>query len=376
MEAPVGKRRVFAGLALSLLLHAAVVAWLLNRPRPVPTSLPPTELILVEVSLPPPPSVLVEPTTTPKPVAPPKVRKTPPKVAQVQPPTEEAQPPPEEPPPGPPEVSDVPLADAPKVEAPRLALPSLGLTLGLDAGYVEREEPGGLHAPEISHDLVADLTRQTIGRGKVDRGLVHPYYQQVGKALLKNWDADRSVSAKGLQGFAESTVENTKAWNKIWLEKANTYGGSGSPFDVPTNGRAKPLSDRLIPGQDLQARKEVQREMARQFRSTRKAEIRVTQAPSGKLLKVELLKPSNDVYVDHQALIDVRAAAEKLPPPPDEVIAGRLTLVSTWEFELVVSITPPVPTFTFEFDEAIGFVDVRLPLDRRIYKKVRLLSVD
>ena len=38
--------------------------------------------------------------------------------------------------------------------------------------------------------------------------------------------------------------------------------------------------------------------------------------------------------------------------------------------------TPPIPTFTFEFDEALGFIDARLPLDRRIYKKVRLVSVD
>ncbi len=273
-------------------------------------------------------------------------------------------------------ASDVPRADAPLIDAPRLALPSLGLTLSLDAGIAAAEEPTRLHAPDIARDLVADLTRETIGRGKVDRGLVHPYYQQLGKVLLKNWDADRSVATKGLKGFAESTVENTKTWNKIWLEKAAVYGGSGSPFDVPVAGRAKPLSDRLIPGQDLQARKEVQREMAQQFRSTRRAEIRVTQAASGKLLKVELLKPSNDVYVDNQALVDVRAAAEKLPTPPEEAIAGRPTLVSTWEFELVVSITPPVPTFSFEFDEAIGFVDVRLPLDRRIYKKVKLLSVD
>ncbi len=273
-------------------------------------------------------------------------------------------------------VTDAPTADAFAVAAPRLALPSLGLTLWPDAGFAEAVEPAGLHAPEIPKDLVAELARQTLGRGRVDRGLVHPYYQQLGKVLLKSWDADRSVSTRGLKGFAESTVENTKAWNKIWLEKAGTYGGSGSPFDVPTAGRAKPLNDRLIPGHDLQARREVQREMAKQFRSSRRAEIRVTQAANGKLLKVELLKPSNDVYVDQQALADVRAAAQKLPAPPDEAVGAKPLLMSTWEFELVVSITPPVPTFTFEFDEAIGFVDVRLPLDRRIYKKVKLLSVD
>lgn len=373
-----GKRRVLAPLVFSLLLHAAAVAWLVSRPPPPAKPHLPTELLLVEVNLPPPPPPAPEP-EPPKPIEPPKVRPPPkaPQVAKVEP-TEEPLPAEEEARVEPPVVSDVPTDDAPKVTGPRLALPSLGLTLSLDAGYADAdsEERRGLHAPEISKDLVADLTRKTIGRGKVDRGLVHPYYQQLGKVLLKNWDADRSVSAKGLKGFAESTIENTKAWNKIWLEKAEVYGGSGSPFDVANNGRAKPLNDRLVPGQDLQARREIAKEMGKQFRSSRRAEIRVTQDANGKLTKVELLKPSNDVFVDNQAVIDVRAAAEKLPPPPEEALAGRLTLISTWEFELVVSITPPVPTFTFEFDEAIGFVDVRLPLDRRIYKKVKLLSVD
>jgi outer membrane biosynthesis protein TonB len=359
-----------------VLLHAAVLVWLLSRPVPAPTAAKPAELLLVEVTLPPPPPPTAEePPPPPKPVEPPKVRAPKaPAIARVEP-AEETPPPAEEPPPIP-EVSDAPVDDAPRVEQPRLALPSAGLRLSLDAGIGLDEPAPGLHAPEISKDLVADLTKATIGRGKVDRGLVHPYYQQLGKVLLKQWDADRSVSQKGLKGFAESTVENTKAWNKIWLDKAAVYGGSGSPFDVATNGRAKPLNDRLLPGQDLQARREVQREMNKQFKSSRKAEIRVIQDPRGKLLKVELLKPSNDVFVDNEALVDVRAAAEKLPPPPDEVTAGKKNLISTWEFELIVSITPPVPTFSFEFDEAIGFIDVRLPLDRRIYKKVKLLSVD
>ena len=360
---------------MSVLLHVAVVALLWSRPRSAARPPAPAELILVEVTLPPPPPAPpAPPPEPPRPVEPRKVRPAPKAAVSSVAPAEAPAAPIEEQ--LPPEVSDAPTSDVPTLGPPRLGLPSAGLTLALDAGYAAAEEPKGLRAPEISKDLVADLTRQTIGRGKVDRGLVHPYYQQLGKVLLKQWDADRSVSAKGLTGFAESTLENTKAWNKIWLEKAQVYGGSGSPFDVANTGRAKPQSDRLIPGQDLAARREVAREMGKQFRSSRRAEIRVTQAASGKLLKVELLKPSNDAFVDNQALVDVRAAAEKLPPPPDEVAAGRPSVVSTWEFELVVSVTPPVPTFSFEFDEAIGFVDVRLPLDRRIYKKVKLLSVD
>jgi hypothetical protein len=96
----------------------------------------------------------------------------------------------------------------------------------------------------------------------------------------------------------------------------------------------------------------------------------------GKLVKVELVDPSNDQNVDREALKDVRSAAEKLPPPPDEVFEGKAQLSSLWSFELIVSISPPIPTVTFEFDEVVGFIDTRLPLDRRIYKKVRLMAVE
>ena len=66
----------------------------------------------------------------------------------------------------------------------------------------------------------------------------------------------------------------------------------------------------------------------------------------------------------------------KLPPPPPEALNDHGELSSLWSFELVVSVSPPVPTITFEFDEVLGFIDPRMPLDRRIYKKVKLVSVE
>ena len=67
---------------------------------------------------------------------------------------------------------------------------------------------------------------------------------------------------------------------------------------------------------------------------------------------------------------EVRLGRRQVPE-----LAGKQTLTSLWQFELIISISPPVPTFSLEFDEALQFVDMRLPLDRRIYKRVRLLSV-
>lgn len=370
-----------AGFVISLGLHAAAFVAVSRMPeRQLRDSSP--RMTMVEVEFPPPPPPVVD--EPPKPPEPQKPVDKPVKrnVPVVKQPSPE--------PPVEPLQTDRPQQDAPvePLRPPTIARPSLipggSFALALDAGVVEEtDEPKGLHAPEISKDLVGDLTRETIGRGKVDRGLVHPYYVQLGKALIKNWDADRAVSKKGLAGYGEQFMQNTKVFNEIWLDKAAQFGATGAPIDAPVSNdnasrRTATVTNNIqgIGGVDLEARKEVSRQMREQFKATRRATIRVTQNLEGKLLKVELVAPSNDASVDREAVADVKAAAEKLPPPPEEVLQGKKELISLWAFELVVSISPPIPTFTFEFDEALGFIDARLPLDRRIYKKVRLLSVD
>jgi hypothetical protein len=40
-----------------------------------------------------------------------------------------------------------------------------------------------------------------------------------------------------------------------------------------------------------------------------------------------------------------------------------------------ISISPPVPTVSIEFDAEMKLTDLRMPLDRRLYKRVRLLEV-
>ncbi|MBE2248413.1 MAG: TonB family protein [Myxococcus sp.] len=367
-------------IVVSLAVHGVAVVYVVSRPDHLAPASAGSELTLFDFVAPEAPAPPVEDPPAPEKPLPQPVKPRAPR---------ETAPPAPVPPPA--LATDRPQAEAPRAEplrAPTAERPSLipggAFALALDAGAFEPDdEPRGLRAPTIAKDLVGELTRETIGRGKVDRGLVHPYYVQLGKALIKNWDADRAVSKKGLAGFGEQFVQNSKVFNEIWLEKAAQFGSSGAPISAPVSNdnasrRTATVTNNIqgIGGVDLEARKEVSRQMREQFKTTRRATIRVIQAPGGKLLKVELLSPSNDAAVDREALADVRAAAEKLPPPPDEVVGGKKELVSTWAFELVVSITPPIPTFTFEFDEALGFIDARLPLDRRIYKKVRLVSVD
>ncbi|NOJ82125.1 energy transducer TonB family protein [Myxococcus xanthus] len=286
--------------------------------------------------------------------------------------------------------ADAPLAGTPPTDVPRAepgANAVSGSRLLLAARQVTAlsgthrdvaaELDGGVdpHAPPSAQGLVEELVSESVGRGRVERGLVHPYYGQLGKALMKAWDADRSVKEHGLQGYFDMGMERGRAYSRIWAERAADYGASGSfaAKNGPGEDRRRPLSTAGDP--TLNARREMRQQMRQEFRTTRRALLRVVQDAKGQLVDVHLLEPSHQPEVDKEALEDVRAMAEKLPPPPDEAVGGRSRLTSVWEFELLISISPPIPTFSFEFDEALGFIDTRLPLDRRIYKRVRLVEV-
>jgi hypothetical protein len=227
--------------------------------------------------------------------------------------------------------------------------------------------------PSTPEEKVADMVMEGVRRGKVDRGLVHPYFSQLGKSLLKEWDAERAVSAKGLKGFLDQSRGNSGEWMRVWSDRAQAYANTGSLL----NADAPAPNDRLPPGGDpsLEARRTLRRQMREDFRATRRATVRVVQDTLGRLLSVELVTPSNDAQVDREAITDIRAAAERLPPPPPEALQGRTKLVSLWQMELIISISPPVPTLSLEFDAEMKVTDMRMPLDRRLYKRVRLLEV-
>ncbi|MBN1204383.1 MAG: TonB C-terminal domain-containing protein [Myxococcaceae bacterium] len=381
---PAPPRRLLLAFALSLGVHALV--WLVLEararkaaaPRPSPA---PVTLELVEVEVTPAPPKLPEP--SPPPRAPPPPSRPPPK------PITEAPPPPPPPKPAPPALpeataqaptSDVPRADLPRADVPRLAPnlgPPLSLTPGGEVAVSPRDAgvPSGV-AAQNAQQIVSNLALESLGKGKVERGLVHPYFSQLGKSLLKAWDAERAVSSQGFKGFLEQAQENSKAWNSIWRDRAAAYGASGSPLEEDASLKPNRRPPPTVGGNpNLEARRAMRQQMREEFRATRRAIIRVVQDTQGQLLEVTLVSPSNNAQVDREAIKDVRAAAEQLPPPPLEALAGKQTLTSLWQFELIISITPPVPTLSFEFDEALQFMDMRLPLDRRIYKRVRLLSV-
>ncbi len=374
-------RRLLLALALSFGLHALVWLWLEVRrgAAPEPTAAAPIsvtfDFVEVEVEAPKPPP------STPPPAPPPVAKKPRPRPSETppalpEPPAIAEAPAPEEVPQTDSPRADVPAQDAPRglLGGPARLLPSADVVSNLGSGVAVPDAGVALGPRESTPEqVVAETFRDTIGRGKVDRGLVHPYFSDLGKSLLSHWDAERAVSAKGLSGFLDQARGNGREWGRIWSELAAAYGASGSPLDAKT----PESSDRLPPGGDpsLEARRALRRQMREEFRASRRATVRVVQDARGKLLSVDLVTPSNDLAVDREALADIRRAAEQLPPPPAEALEGRTSIESLWQFELIISISPPVPTLSIEFDAEMKLTDARLPLDRRIYKRVRLLSV-
>ncbi len=401
---PASTRRLLLALAASLGVHGAL--WLALEggehvaQRPPPARTPALQWVDVEVAEARVPADVRAPTVqrepapsrrdTPAAPEPGTAAANPSRLAQAGPATpvsDDALPPAA---PRPPRQNSPLSADAPRAAQPPSGHPepAMGSRLLLAARQVtalpgntrapEVVLDGGVvdpHAPPSAQSLVEELVSESVGRGRVERGLVHPYYGELGKALMRAWDADRAVKEHGLQGYFDMGMERGRAYSRVWMERAADYGASGSfaARNRPSEDRRRPPS--TAGDASLNARREMRQQMRQEFHSTRRALIRVVQDSRGQLLDVQLLEPSHQPEVDREAVKDVRAAAERLPPPPPEAVGGRARITSVWEFELRISISPPIPSFSFEFDEALGFVDTRLPLDRRIYKRVRLVEV-
>ena len=226
-------------------------------------------------------------------------------------------------------------------------------------------------------DPLGEWAREQAARSRVESGLVHPYYGGVGRALIHAWDVEQTVKMHGLPGYLAQAGENLRTFGRVWQQLADGYGKTGVPGLVDGgSARMKELSG-LPPGpaRDALVGADIQRQLRPEFSKGHVTLVRVTQAADGRLLSVELVSPSKDAAVDRAAIQGVREGAQNLPAPPEEVRAARDKLVSLWEFQLEVSITPPLPMIAFEFDEVLGLTDLRLPLDRRIWKQVRLVAV-
>ena len=226
-------------------------------------------------------------------------------------------------------------------------------------------------------DPLAAFAEELASRARVEDGLVHPYYREVGRALLRGWNVERAVRQRGLSGYLAQAGDNTRTYLSVWQRMAEGFARTGSPAVVDGGSpRMKELSGLPAgPARDALVQTEIRRQLRPALSEGHSAIVRVTQAADGSLISVVLVSPSRDADVDRAAIEDVRAAARMLPKPPADAFGGRDRLVSLWELELEVSITPPLPIVGVEFDEVRGITDLRVPLDRRIWKRVRLVAL-
>lgn len=237
-------------------------------------------------------------------------------------------------------------------------------------------EPGaGVAAPP---DPLRGLADDVSGRARVASGLAHPYWSSVGKALVVAWDAQRVLEARGISGYLAQAAGNLKSFARVWQRVAEQYGraGAAGPLDGSSERLRELAGLPAGPASEALAAAELDRQLQGAIAEERISTVRVTQERDGTIRSVELVSPSRDAEVDREALAAVRKAVATLAAPPPEALGERGTLVTTWAFEVEVSITPPEPVIGIDFDEVLGFKDLRVPLDRRIYKRVRLVAVN
>jgi len=232
--------------------------------------------------------------------------------------------------------------------------------------------PGaGIHAPRIPKDLVGESVAEALGKRRAELGIVDPYFRDVARVLEEGWQADRRDPPP--QTLAEAVRDFGKAigqFKDVWLEGAERFGKTGSPLP----GAVGQAFDHgvLASGSDqMKAAVGLQTLMSAGFTSVRRAVLRVVQDEDGRIVLVELVEPSRDRDMDIQALADVRAAAERLPPPPASLLGSKTQLSSFWTFEIRLRVIPPSTGIAFEFDEK-GVVPL-VPFGHQVRKSVRLL---
>lgn len=283
---------------------------------------------------------------------------------------------------------DFPLAEPPH---PDLAHAATRAAESLTARQVLPSPPvledRSIQAPfaiEDTNARVSAMLREGLGRDRVERGMVDPYFREMGGAMTKAWNPEPKVDAKGLAGFLSEAGRGLRAnasqYAAAWMAAAERYGKSGSPGDLEgpldPDGR---LKEHIPPG--------ITEQQGHHLKSTRIALVRLTQKLDGRLLHVELVQPSIDAEMDREILRELRAGEMVMPVPPHEGLGIHDPIRSLWAFQLTVDIAPPVPMVSGRFDieaffdrksreEMGGLIDVRMPLSRRISKQVSLLAVE
>ena len=215
------------------------------------------------------------------------------------------------------------------------------------------------------------MIAEGLGRDRVSRGAIDPYFSRVGQSLAKNWKPQGRVRPDSLVDNTAQLGENLAIGLRAWQKVAEQYAKTGT-LGTPD---AEAMGGPLTPIQELG---ELRERFLDTYRQVNQTVVRITQGKGGLLQNVELIHASSDPVLDAQVLAELRSGAMQLPVPPEKGLGIGSSIRSMWSFTLVVSVSPPLPSavVTGSFDEVEGGLDVRVPLDRRIYKYVQLIAVE
>lgn len=352
-------RGLILALSASVVFHALLALFMLRAPpAPAPAhSAVPLEIIITETTRPqaqtPRPVV---PPQTPSPSRPRPVRR-PAAVASAPASQTPAQTPPRtaavEPPPSAPSAPDAPFLTPPVAQRPNLqpSMPDIAPEPELPP-----EEVAGIQAPThvTPEQMVRDTVKDTMAQARNDRGLVPPYFHELGQALFAAWHPEPAVEKLGPQTLASRDSVSLQDGFNAWRKRLETYGKSGSPLSDMQVARPPPPNGPLDAAPNFAAQAAMQGQITHDVTERRFALVRLTQDRRGRLVDLRLLKPSIHPEMDQAALRDFRKAGGSLPAPPEELLGSDPTLVSLWELELLHGYNTEYRDTSTNFSEALA----------------------
>jgi TonB C terminal len=276
-------------------------------------------------------------------------------------------------------ASDVPRAEQ-GPERPTL-LPSPEVLVLPPGGErpVSPPEPGPpgtrLRAPEHPaslQELVAETVRDAVARRRVENGLAHSYFGDMGKQFLRRFgqrhaDVERGMTAR------EKVARKARDVSSVLSRSAE--------MEDPLAHPRRP--DPLASGPSLHSSlEEAQRNLAYSLPylwtySEGATVVRLTQAADGKVLAVEVITPSGNGELDKAAVMAVWDLGEALPALPPEVLMSRDSVVSEWRFEVQRTVAGPAALgvgAVGTFDPVLGTGEVLHSFAGRSDVQVTLVS--
>lgn len=218
------------------------------------------------------------------------------------------------------------------------------------------EEVAGIQAPtQLSpEEMVRDTVKDTMAQARQDRGIVPPYFHELGQALFAAWHPEPAVEKLSPKTLASRDTPTFQDTFQAWRKRAETYGKTGSPLSDMTVARPPPPNGPLEAAPYFAAQTAMVGQVSKDVTERRFALIRLTQDRRGRLVDLRLLKPSIHPEMDQAALRDFRKAGDSLPVPPESVLGSDPTLVSLWELELLHGYNTEYRDTSTNFSEALA----------------------